>query len=137
MESSAPSPAKRGRREDDDEESRHRRKLEKGKVPVTKDADEEPFIDDTKNAIDLLRNAFRKLQDVGEAFDIMAPHEVDKDPSKKGLTCRIHRLAEKLENLLMVKRAGHHLDFDDGSSTVPTVATSATTTSTAATAATD
>jgi hypothetical protein len=44
----------------------------------------------------------------------------------KGLTFRIHRLAEKLENLLVVKRAGHHFDFDDGSSTAPTAATAAT-----------
>jgi hypothetical protein len=90
--------------------------LEKGKEPATKDADKEPFGDDTKFTVDLLRRAFRKLQDVGEAFDIKVPHEVDKDPSVTGLAFRIHRLAEKLENLPMVKRAGRHFDFNDGSS---------------------
>jgi hypothetical protein len=40
---------------------------------------------------------------------------VDKDPSVKLLAFRIHRLAEKLENLPMVKRAGLHFDFDEGS----------------------
>jgi hypothetical protein len=43
MVTSAPSLAKRGRRKDDDDESRRGSKLEKGKEPVTKkkDADEE------------------------------------------------------------------------------------------------
>ena len=89
--------------------------MEKGKEPATKDADEEPFVNDTKFAVDLLRSAFRKLQDVGEAFDIKAPHEVDKDPSVKGLAFRIHGLAEKLENLPVVKRATRHFVFDDDS----------------------
>jgi hypothetical protein len=65
MASRGPPPAKQGRREDDDDESRRRRKLEKGKEPATKDADEEPFFDDTKFAVDLLKSAFRKLEDVG------------------------------------------------------------------------
>jgi hypothetical protein len=75
-----------------------------------------PFVDDTKFVVDVLRSAFRKLQDVGEAFDIKAPHEVDKVPSVKGLTFRIHGLAEKLENLLMVKRTGRHFDDSDSDS---------------------
>jgi hypothetical protein len=66
--------------------------------------------------VDLLKSAFRKLQDVSEAFDIKAPHEVDKDPSVKGLAIRIHGLAEKLENLPKVKRGGRHFDFDYSSS---------------------
>jgi hypothetical protein len=52
MASSAPFPAKRGWREDDDDESRCRKKLQKGKEPTTKDADEEPFVDDTKFTVD-------------------------------------------------------------------------------------
>jgi hypothetical protein len=34
----------------------------------------------------------------------------------KGLTFRIHRLAEKLENFPVVKRAARHHFFDDGGS---------------------
>jgi hypothetical protein len=91
--------------------------LEKGKEPAAKDADEEPLFDNNKFAAELLRRAFRKLQGVGEAFDIKAHHDVYKDPTLKGLTFRIHGLAEKLENLPVVKRAAHrHFFFDDGSS---------------------
>jgi hypothetical protein len=109
-----PPPSKRGRREDDDDESRRRKKLEKGKEPVAKDADEELLFDDNKFAAELLRSAFRKLQGVGEAFDIKAHHDVYKDPTLKGLTFRIQRLAEKLENLPVVKRAARrHFFFDD------------------------
>jgi hypothetical protein len=37
------------------------------------------------------------------------------DPTLKGLAFRIHGLAEKLENLPVVKRAAHrHFFFDDG-----------------------
>jgi hypothetical protein len=87
--------------------------LEKGKEPATKDANEEPFFDDTKFAVDLLRSAFRKLEDVGATFNIKVHHEVDKDPSVKGLTFRIHGLAERLENLPVFKRAARHFVFDD------------------------
>jgi hypothetical protein len=91
--------------------------LVKWKEPAAKDADEEPLFDDNKFAAELLRSAFRKLQGVGEAFDIKAHHDVYKDPTLKGLTFRIHWLAEKLENLLVVKRAArHHFFFDDGGS---------------------
>jgi hypothetical protein len=84
---------------------------------MAKDADEEPLFDDNKFAAELLRSAFRKLQGVGEAFDIKAHHDVYKDPTLKGLTFRIHGLAVKLENLPVVKRAArHHFFFDDGSS---------------------
>jgi hypothetical protein len=76
--------------------------LEKGKEPVTKDVNEEPLFDDTKFAVELLRSAFRKLEGVGEAFDIKEHHDVYKDPSVKGLAFRMHGLAEKLENLLTV-----------------------------------
>jgi hypothetical protein len=100
---------------DDDDESRRRKKLEKGKKSVTKDADEEPFFDDTNFTVDRLKSAFRKLEDVGAAFNIKAHDEVDKDPSVKGLTFRIHGLAERLEKLPVVKRAGRHFVFDDGS----------------------
>jgi hypothetical protein len=110
-------PSKRGRREDDDDESHRRKKLEKGKEPTAKDADEEPLFDDNKFAVKLLRSAFRKLQGVGEAFDIKAHHDVYKDPTLKGLAFRIHGLAEKLENLPVVKRAArHHFFFDEGGS---------------------
>jgi hypothetical protein len=116
MASRSPPPSKRGRREDDDDESRRQKKLEKGKEPVTKDADEEPFFDDTKFAFDLLRSAFIKLKDVGAAFDIKVHHDVYKDTRVKGVAFRIHGLAEKLENLLVVKRATHrHFVFDDDS----------------------
>jgi ribosomal protein S8E len=116
MVSRSPPLSKRGRREDDDDESRRRKKLEKGKEPAAKDADEEPLFDDNKFAAELLRRAFRKLQGVGEAFDIKAHHDMYKDPTLKGLAFRIHRLAEKLENLHVVKRsARHHFFFDDGS----------------------
>jgi hypothetical protein len=90
--------------------------LEKGKEPATKDADEEPFFDDTKSAVDLLRSAFRKIEDVGAAFDIKVHHDEYKDPSVKGLAFRIHRLAKNLENLPVVKRAARcHFVFDNGS----------------------
>jgi hypothetical protein len=110
----SPPPSKPGRREDDDE-SHHQRKLEKGKEPAAKDTDEEPLFNDNKFAVELLMRAFRKLEGVGDAFDIKAHHDVYKDPSVKGLAFRIHELAEKLENLLMVKRAARrHFFFDDG-----------------------
>jgi hypothetical protein len=114
MVSRSPLPSKRGRREDDDEKSRCRRELEKGKEPTTKDADKEPFFDDTKFVVDLLKSAFRKLEDFGATFIIKVHHEVDKDPSVKGLAFRIHVLAERLEKLPKVKRAGSHFAFDDG-----------------------
>jgi hypothetical protein len=114
--SMSPPPSKWGRREDDDDERRHRKKLEKGKEPAAKDADEEPLFDDTKFAVELLRSAFRKLEGVGEAFDIKTHHDVYKDPKVKGLTFRIHGLAEKLENLPVVKRAARRHFFDDGRS---------------------
>jgi hypothetical protein len=98
MASRSPPSSKRGQREDNNGESRHRKKLEKGKESVAKDAYEEPLFDDNKFAAELLTSAFRKLQGVGEAFDIKAHHDVYKDPTLKGLTFRIHGLAEKLEN---------------------------------------
>jgi hypothetical protein len=116
MVSRSPPPLKRGRREDDDESCR-RKKLEKEKELAAKDANEEPLFDDNKFAAELLRSAFRKLEGVGEAFDIKAHHDAYKDSTLKGLTFRIHGLAEKLENLLVVKRAAsRHLFFDDGGS---------------------
>jgi hypothetical protein len=116
MASRSPPPSKWGRREDDDDESQRRKKLEKGKEPAAKDADEEPLFDDTKFAVKLLRSAFRKLEGVGEAFDIKAHHDVYKDPSMKGLALRIQVLAEKHENLPVVKRAARRHFFDDGGS---------------------
>jgi hypothetical protein len=117
MASRSPPPSKRRRREDDDDKSRCRKKLEKGKEPVSKDADDEPLFDDTKFAVELLRSSFRKLEGVGEAFNIKAHHDVYKDPSVKGLAFRIHGLAEKLENLPVVKQvARRHFIFDDGGS---------------------
>jgi hypothetical protein len=91
--------------------------LEKGEEPAAKDTDEQPLFDDNKFAVELLRSAFRKLEGVGEAFDIKVHHDAYKDPTLKGLAFRIHRMAEKLENLPMVKRATHpHFFFDDGGS---------------------
>jgi hypothetical protein len=91
--------------------------LEKGKEPVAKDADEEPLFDDNKFTAELLRSAFRKLEGIGEAFDIKAHHDAYRDPTLKGLAIRIHGLAEKLENLPVVKRATRrHFFFDDRSS---------------------
>jgi hypothetical protein len=91
--------------------------LEKGKETVAKDADEEPLFNDTKFVVELLKSAFKKLEGVGEAFDIKAHHDVYKHPSVKGLSFRIHGLAEKLENLPMVKRAAcRHFFFDDDGS---------------------
>jgi hypothetical protein len=97
--------------------------LEKGKEPADKYADEEPLFDVTKFVVELLRSAFRKLEGVGEAFDIKAHHDVYKDLSAKGLAFKIHELAEKLENLPVVKRAARRhfffvdygFDGDDGS----------------------
>jgi hypothetical protein len=115
MASRSPPPSKRGRREDDDDESHHRKKLEKGKEPTAKDADEEPLFDDNKFATELLRSTFRKLQGVGKVFNIKAHHDVYKDPALKGLAFRIHGLAEKLENLPVVKQAARrHFFFDHG-----------------------
>jgi hypothetical protein len=116
MASRSPPPSKRGRREDDNDKSRRRKKLEKGKEPAAKDADEEPLFDDNKFAAELLRSAFRKLEGVGEAFDIKAHHDAYKDPNLKGLTFRIHELAEKLENLTVVKRVARRHFFNDGGS---------------------
>jgi hypothetical protein len=117
MTSRSPPPSKRGRREDDDDECRRRKKLDKGKELADKDADEEPLFNDTNFAVELLRSAFRKLGGVGEAFDIKAHQDVYKDPSVKGLAFRIHELAEKFENLLVVKQAARrHFFFDDGGS---------------------
>jgi hypothetical protein len=117
MASRIPPPSKRERREDNDDESRRPKKLEKGKEPAAKDTDEEPLFDDTKFAVELLRSAFRKLEGVGEAFDIKAHHDVYKDPSMKGLAFGIHGSAEKLKNLPVVKRvARRHFFFDDGGS---------------------
>jgi hypothetical protein len=117
MASRRPPPSKRGRREDDNDESRCWKKLEKGKEPAAKDVDEEPLFDDTKFVVELLRSTFRKLEGVDEAFDINAHHDVYKDPTVKGLAFRIHRLVEKLENLPVVKRAAcRHFFFDDGGS---------------------
>jgi hypothetical protein len=117
MASRSPLPLKRGQREDDDDESRRRKKLEKGKEPAAKDADDEPLFDDNKFATELLKSAFRKLEGVGEAFDIKVHHYVYKDPTVEGLAFRIHGLAEKLENLPVVKRAARcHFLFDDGDS---------------------
>jgi hypothetical protein len=81
MASRSPPLSKRGRREDDDDESRRRKKLEKGKKPAAKYADKEPLFDDNKFTTELLRSAFRKLEGVGEAFDIKAHHDVYKDPT--------------------------------------------------------
>jgi hypothetical protein len=50
--------------------------LEKGKEPAAKDADEELLFDDTKFTVELLRSAFRKIEGVGEAFDIKVHHDV-------------------------------------------------------------
>jgi hypothetical protein len=44
--------------------------LEKGKEPAAKDVDEDPLFNDTKLVVELLMRAFRKLEGVGEAFDI-------------------------------------------------------------------
>jgi hypothetical protein len=91
--------------------------LEKGKELAAKDGDEEPLFDDNKFTIELLKSAFRKLQGVSEAFDIKAHHDVYKDPTLKGLAFRIHGLAEKLDNLPVVKWAARrHFFFDDGGS---------------------
>jgi hypothetical protein len=117
MASRSPPPSKQGRREDDDEEIRRRKKLENGKEPGAKDADKEPLFDDNKFAAELLRSAFRKLEVIGEAFDIKVHHDAYKDPTLKGLAFRIHGLAEKLENFPMVKRAPRrHFFFNDGGS---------------------
>jgi hypothetical protein len=117
MASRSPPSSKRGRREDNDDESRRRKKLEKGKEPADKDADEELLFDDNKFATELLRSAFRKLEGVGEAFDIKAHHDAYKDPTLKGLSFKIHGLAVKLENLPVVKRAARrHFFFDDSGS---------------------
>jgi hypothetical protein len=117
MASRSPPPSKRGRREDDDDESRYRKKLEKGKEPAARDTDEEPLFNDTKVAVELLRGTFRKLEGVGEAFDIKVHHDVYKDLTVKGLAFRIHGLALKIENLPVVKRAARrHFFFDDNGS---------------------
>jgi hypothetical protein len=117
MASRSPLPSKRGRREDDNDEIRRRKKLEKGKEPAAKDADEEPLFDDNKFATELLRSTFIKLEGVGEAFNIKAHHDAYKDPTLKGLAFRIHGLAEKLENLPVSKWAARrHFLFDDGGS---------------------
>jgi hypothetical protein len=91
--------------------------LEKGKEPASNDTYEEPLFNDNKFAVELLRSAFRKLEGVGEAFDIKAHHDAYKDLTLKGLAFRIHGLVEKLENLPVVKRAARcHFFFDDGGS---------------------
>jgi hypothetical protein len=117
MASGSPPPSKQGRREDDDDESYCRKKLEKGKELAAKDADEELFFDDNKFTDELLRSAFKKLEGVSVAFNIKAHHDAYQDPTLKGLAFGIHGLAEKLENLPVVKRAARrHFFFDDGGS---------------------
>jgi hypothetical protein len=117
MASRSPPPSKRGRREDDGIESRRRKKLDKRREPAAKDANKEPLFNETEFTVELLKSAFRMLEGVGEAFDIKAHHDVYKDPSMKGLAFRIHGLAEKLENLPVVKRAARrHFFFDDAGS---------------------
>jgi hypothetical protein len=114
MASRSPPPSKWGLREDDDDESRRPKKLEKGKEPAAKDANKEPLFNDNKFATELLRSAFRKLEGVGEAFDIKAHHDVYKGPTVKGLAFRIHGLAEKLTNFPVVKQAARrHFFFDN------------------------
>jgi hypothetical protein len=116
MASRSPPSLKWGRREDDDDKSHRQKKLEKGKEIVAKDGNEESLFDDTMFAVELLRSAIKKLEGVGAAFDIKAHHDMYKDLTVKGLAFRIHGLAEKLENLPMVKRvACRHFIFDDGS----------------------
>jgi hypothetical protein len=117
----SPPPSKRGRREDDDEESLRRKKLEKGKEPPAKDADEELLFDDNKFAAELLRSAFKKLEGVGEAFDIKAHHDAYKDPTLKGL-------ASPWSNGLPAATSS-------STTTAPTAATAMTATTTAAKAA--
>jgi hypothetical protein len=73
----------------------------------------EPLFNDIKFAVEMLKSAFRKLEGVGEAFDIKVHPDVYKDPSVKGLTFRIHGLAKKLENLPVVKRAARRQFFFD------------------------
>jgi hypothetical protein len=91
--------------------------LEKGKKPAAKDTNEEPLFDYNKFAAELLRRTFRKLEGVGEAFNIKAHHDAYKDQTLKGLAFRIHGLVEKLENLPVVKRAARrHFFFDDDGS---------------------
>jgi hypothetical protein len=90
--------------------------LGKGKEPAAKDTDEKLLFDDNMFAAELLRSAFRNLQGDGEAFDIKVHHDVYKDPTLKGLAFRIHELAEKLENLPVVKRVARCHFFDDGGS---------------------
>jgi hypothetical protein len=115
MASRSPTPSKRGPREDDDDESHRPKTLEKGKEPAAKDADEEPLFDDNTFPTELLRSAFKKLEGVGKEFDIKALRDVYKDPTVKGLAFRIHGLAEKLENLPVVKQAvRRHFFFDNG-----------------------
>jgi hypothetical protein len=97
MVSRSPPPSKRGRRKDDDDKSCRQEKLEKGKEPAAKDADEEPLFDSIKFVVELLKSAFSKLQGVGEAFDIKAHHDVYKDLSVKGLAFWIHGLDDKLD----------------------------------------
>jgi hypothetical protein len=102
--------------------------LEKWKEPAAKDADKEPLFDDTKFTVELLRSAFRKLEGVGEAFDIKAHHDVYKDPSVKGPAFRIHWFAEKLETLPVVKRvACHTYSSTTADPTATTAATAVTT----------
>jgi hypothetical protein len=112
-----PTAVEAGTKEDDDDKSRRRKMLEKGKEPAVKDTDEEPLFDDNKFAAELLRSTFRKLEGVGEAFNIKVHHDAYKDPTLKGLAFRIYGLAEKLKNIPAVKRAARrHFFFDDGSS---------------------
>jgi hypothetical protein len=133
MASRSPPPSKRGRREDDDNESRRRKKLEKGKEPAAKDADEEPLFDDNKFTAELPMSAFRKLQGVGEAFDIKAHHDVYKDPTLKGLAFRIHGLAASSRTSPW--SSGLPAAISSSTTAALTVTTAATTTTAAMTAA--
>jgi hypothetical protein len=134
MASRRPPPSKRGRRENDDDESRRRNKLEKGKEPTTKDAEEEPVFDNNKFATELLKSAFRKLQGVGEAFDIKAHHDVYKDPTLKGLTFKITGWLRSSRTSRW--SSGLPSATSSSSTTAPTAATATMAATTAATAAT-
>jgi hypothetical protein len=111
--------------------------LEKGKKLEAKNVDEELLFDDTKFVVELLRSTFRKLEGVGEAFDIKAHHYVYKDPSMNGLAFRIQGFAKKLENPPCSSRLPAATSSSTTTApTATTVATAAMTVTTAATATT-
>ena len=120
MASSLSDPSRKRGREEDDEESPHRKeakeqaKEEKAKEEhAKKDAAVQLFVDN-RWSVGILLEAFMKLRDVAAAFNMPRPAE-PKERTVKALAFKIHGLAEDLEKLPFMRDAGGSGGGSDGS----------------------